>query len=626
MANYVNKFVVKRFFLCLFLLFFIVNCAGTAGQSSLLGFGSSENAKMSVSNFDGVLIAIRYPAKFSTTAKNAFIRDFVSSPIGGDIEAYQADEESPVSPELVAKDVITKSSYYTVLLYTDLSNRLPKAKVVLEPMTIGYSSGKYTAKTMSGVAPIPAALNVESFVYSHPAREAMMDSPPLTFGDLVSPVIYAWTGSQISPETAGNIIFPKQLDDTPIKYVNSNTGLDDRHSFRFLDYLNRKEGADVLTFGDIAKKGSRRPRKAGPAVAYSIPKLKNKQIYYIEVPNETVEVAEGAETPMKDRAVYEINSRDELDTHAKSLFGSISNMLISYLNILDLELASMDMRRDYIRSYDRFIVDFYPYKGDDERVLKRLDALRAIERQERESYRTVVDQKFVEKTILGKVGQNVRKLIAEEADVLNARRKLNRTANTQSIAGLGLGLFSGALIGAYGSQATSTANQLTDFASLLITTADAERITSKAVGKNWGSKFASLYQTISAQAEYSVSDTRRVSNVRFFRSALKNRYTAVRSRNNVPSRGTCKLAHPTHEKAKVIWYGGCKNGYAIGHGHAIWYDGKNLLSEYLGPVSQGAVGSVGEKVTLINHSDAPSTLGRPIERFPNVRKIKLQGE
>jgi len=185
-------------------------CASTAtGQkkSAMVGSAQAEAFKAQ-SPAGGVLAVIRYPAVVETNAKDAYYQAFRNAPIGGSV-ARGADQSMQQG---IADSVIVKSNYFALSLYKELAARLPEHGVLLSPHAVKLGpDGKLTSEPITQAESIPNVVSVDFATYSFPDPKKMMSGEPLTFGDLVTPLITVRTDHRAAAATQGVLLASEDI-------------------------------------------------------------------------------------------------------------------------------------------------------------------------------------------------------------------------------------------------------------------------------------------------------------------------------------------------------------------------------------------------------------------------------
>ena len=163
-------------------------CAGTARgtRSSVLESATPVDlTDYSMSRADA-LVVIRYPAIIHADAELSYFHAFSINAIGGEVPP--ANRTKKVTTR-IAQSVLAKSNYYVMSLYRELQRALPEHSVLLSPHIVLWDAerGVYSRPILA-TEQIPSVLTIDFNVYSFPDPTELMESPPVTFGDLVTPL------------------------------------------------------------------------------------------------------------------------------------------------------------------------------------------------------------------------------------------------------------------------------------------------------------------------------------------------------------------------------------------------------------------------------------------------------
>jgi hypothetical protein len=158
------------------------------------------------------LVVIRYPAIIHADAEEPYFHAFSVNAIGGEVPP--ANRTKKVTTR-IAQSTIAKSNYYVMSLYRELQKDLPQDAVLLSPHIILWDAerGVYSRPILA-TEQIPSVVTVDFNVYSYPDTEAMMDSPPITFGDLVTPLFVLHSDRWLQPATHGLLLASEPLLET----------------------------------------------------------------------------------------------------------------------------------------------------------------------------------------------------------------------------------------------------------------------------------------------------------------------------------------------------------------------------------------------------------------------------
>ncbi len=147
------------------------------------------------------MVVIRYPAMIHTNAENLYVSSFAINAIGGEVP-YGVHGNRQTSR--VAQSIIEKSSYFAMSLYHELKGVLPEGSVLLSPHIIEWDKERNLySRPILGSEQIPSVLTIDFNIYSFPDVNELMDAPPVTFGDLVTPMIVVKSSRWIQPSLGG---------------------------------------------------------------------------------------------------------------------------------------------------------------------------------------------------------------------------------------------------------------------------------------------------------------------------------------------------------------------------------------------------------------------------------------
>ena len=189
----------------------ISGCATTAkgASTSALMTGAAPQTLKAEVPAGGLLAVVRYPAVVDEAARDAYREAYTTSPIGGSVSAAIADS---VDAHNMADSAIVKSNYFALSLYKELAARLPEHTVLLSPHTVKLAAdGSLTSEPITQAESLPSVVTVDFATYSFPDPKKMMSSEPLTFGDLVTPLVTVRTDHRAAVPTHGVLLASKPL-------------------------------------------------------------------------------------------------------------------------------------------------------------------------------------------------------------------------------------------------------------------------------------------------------------------------------------------------------------------------------------------------------------------------------
>ena len=159
----------------------------------------------------GVLAVIRYPAIVETDAIDAFHRAYAKQAIGG---ASGRGVTNTIETVAIADSSVVKSNYFALSLYKELAAKLPEHGVLLSPHAIKLGAGgELTSEPITAAEDLPSVVSIDFATYSFPDSKRMMGDVPLTFGDLVTPLVTVRTDHRASAPNHGCLLYTSDAAD-----------------------------------------------------------------------------------------------------------------------------------------------------------------------------------------------------------------------------------------------------------------------------------------------------------------------------------------------------------------------------------------------------------------------------
>ena len=187
-------------------------CATTAqgiSKSAVNKSAPNESLRADIPD-GGVLAVVRYPAIVEEDAKDAFHRAFARQAIGG---RPGKGVTNTIETVAIADATILKSNYFALSLYKELAAKLPEHGVLLSPHAVKLGpGGELTSEPMTAAEDLPSVVSVDFATYSFPDHSKMMsNSLPLTFGDLITPLVTVRTDHRASAPNQGLLLASQPL-------------------------------------------------------------------------------------------------------------------------------------------------------------------------------------------------------------------------------------------------------------------------------------------------------------------------------------------------------------------------------------------------------------------------------
>ncbi len=572
-----------------FALAVISGCAGTAKGKGTSVYSSFEpqDASQPQKSAAAALVTIRYPAMIHANAENLYVSSFAINAIGGEVP-YGVHGNRQTSR--VAQSVVEKSSYYAMSLYRELKNTLPEGTVLLSPHIVDWNKERgLHSRPVLGTEQVPSVLTIDFNIYSFPDVGELMNSPPVTFGDLVTPLIVIRSSRWVQPSLGGLLLASPPLAD-PTWRQNRNAAqenikgklLDDpvQHdsSLGFISYLRERDEADLA----LPFRGNNGTGQGVSAIEpYALEKIQ-----------------------MNGNLIAGLSAEHSIDPFVQGFVKGASTRIVELLNSIDHEMATFFARQSALERFDPELAKVFYIQSDDESVRARLQLAEALIGAEREFLAAQSDSIY-NGTYDGNYGTKMRKIIAAEYRMLEQRRQLARKQNlTTAVAVVAL---AGSVYGAVASTAAGTAAVTAASGAALAGAGWAMHETletkteSKEVNRYFLARMAPAFdRQMAVQMEW--LESKEVITARGFAEFRNKTLSLYQSRvrsMQVDMPVQCRFEHPEFSRAGR-WYGVCSNGAASGRGYGVIMDDNGDTVEYLGDARKGLASGSGGMIIQRN--------------------------
>lgn len=529
------------------------------------------------------LVVLRYPAMIHADAESLYVSSFAVNAIGGEVPYTVYGKPQT---ERIAQSVIAKSSYFAMSLYRELKERLPEGSVLLSPHIIVWDEErKLHSRPILASEQVPAVLTVDFTTYSFPDVEEMMDSPPVTFGDLVTPLLVVRSGRWARPPLEGLLVASEPLVESAWRLSRSSA---ERQLERL---LQGQAGVDQAPLDFIAFLAERDPSPVSLPVRS--PGAGAEQRAVVErYPLEKIQ--------MNGELLARMEEDSSVDPFAVDFAAGASARIVGLLEDIDHGRATFFSRQAAVARFDPELGKVFFVRSTEESVRARLQLAEALVAAERRFLAAQSDSIYAG-TFTGDFGVRMRKIIAAEHRMLEERRRLARKQNlTTAVAALAL---AGAV---YGATVTTTASSALvaslSGVSLLgsvwaANTALETRSESEEVNEYFIARMApSFERQMSVQMEW--LESKELITARGFAEFRNKTLSLYQSRvrsMSVQGSERCSFSHPTVD-ATGLWYGECHDGYAVGSGYGLARDGGGRGVEFLGDALDGRASGAGAMI------------------------------
>lgn len=515
------------------------------------------------------LVRLRFPSAFTSDALHLLSDKYLD--FNQKQEWYlQSVTKYPVyagrAPiEARIRDGVAKSSYYALMLYKVLRDRLPAGTVILDPYTIGTSETgvQKTLATSRQSHQLPAVLELDFSVMRNETFDYSLDT------------VRALTN------TIGPFLSPNLIVSTSLEAWAGSSGVILSQPSRFTS-LGEAMGNHKL--GDIG------PANCDCRARYR-PGFTNNNaspMRYMSLGFDEIVPGRQAVTPREQRELVlpgGLYSR-ELKTGSsgtadqiEQYFEFVSNFVVISLNKVDPYLALEAEWREYLGQFDVNLGNEWPANGESERA--RLNLVKRLMDAERR-FLTAESDGYYESEFSGAPGRAMRDQIAGEYQVLHqmeAFEKEQRKAANQVVLFQLLNLAAGHSIAATNPVLSNQIlmNSLQSTVAANVSSADSE---SRATGE-LSSLFAPTVGTgITRNVEVAtatVSDTDVISaaTLEDFRRQLSGMYRKRFPTETVPMYVACKKAADMEKSAMSTYYrlsAQCQDGIPTAGVSVAWFE------------------------------------------------------
>ena len=530
------------------------------------------------------LVVIRYPAVVETAAQSTYHSNYLRTPIGGTARA----ENQISDAQAIADGAILKSNYFALSLYKELVKRLPEHSVLLSPHSVTLADDStLTSEPITQAESIPSVLTVDFAAYSFPDPVKMMSGAPLTFGDLITPLVTIHSDHRADAPTRGVLLSSQPL----LHHASGNAASAISSSLNSLQQGQFDTASSELHFvsfisqdniGATSTKGLHSQSEQSSTRIYPLEKV----LLDRDALNALATDSSGAVDPLED------------------VFSSpLADKVVDLLNTVDMTKATMMERAVSIAQFDPALAALTLTGLEDEDFQARM---RYTERllQAEQRYLSVQSLRIFDGIHNGEMGAQVRDMLGEEYTILEERRKLARQQNIAT----GLAVLGAVAAGVAISQTGRDGNVNIGEAILTSTIANAAVFAanqafrlnrqSAAIGANYLTSIVpALEEQVSVQVNL-IDSNETITAIRFedLREKLQELYSE--NQRAVEAIGSnCSYTH-SDGVSDGVWLGECAGGKASGAGVGILTYDDGTSVEYYGTAEDGQPNGAGY---LIRH-------------------------
>lgn len=559
-------------------------CAGTARGVRQSVYDHDETVSVvdeSRSDADAMVV-IRYPAVVQDDALPAYYRSFEQHAVGG---RFERDDLPPNEIDRIAQSIIAKSNYYVMSLYRELGERLPKDSVLLSPHVIELDENqRLTSRALLASEQVPTVVTIDFNVYSFPDPRKMMDSPPLTFGDIVTPMFTIHANHWLRPPTNGLLLSSEALVEAAWTLSREQASAQvqalmdgDPAPARPLDFVRFLDRGD-MAFTDLPLKS---------------PGESRREVVAVEVhPLEKIR--------LDPELMARLGQDLAVDPFAEEFIRGAATRTVVALNGADHDRATFFERRAALSAFDPGLGYAFLARSTDESVRARLRMAESLLRAERR-FLSAQSEALYEGAYEGVYGDQMRQVIRAEFNMLEERRDLARAQNWSTalaIVAMAGAVYAGGDPDSGNFFRSSTFGNLAAIGSVwAMSNAFTKNAQSKIVGSNFLVQMApALDRQVSVQVEW-LESTEEITARDFdsFRAKALALYQSSARGMKLQHDRRCRFGHPAID-AVGFWVGPCVDGAAQGSGFGLTVDAEGNTVEYLGQASGGVAEGIGAMV------------------------------
>lgn len=565
-------------------------CAGTARGKKTSVYQNEKNVEVtdySLSKADAMVV-IRYPAIIHADAEQSYFHAFSINAIGGEVPP---ENRTKKATHRIAQSLIAKSNYFVMTLYRELQKELPPDSVLLSPHIIMWDREKgIYSRPILATEQIPSVATIDFNVYSYPDTDEMMDSPPVTFGDLVTPLFVVHSNRWVRPPTNG-----LWLSSAPLLQAAW-----EQSSLQAKNEVDRKIDQSLLAYQrplDFIAFLNSRSRGRQNLPLKSVGGSNHGLIAVEDYPLEKIK--------MNGFLLENLSENWTQDPFAESFVKGAANRIKQTLNSIDHDKATFFARQNALARFDPELAIAFLARTGGESVRVRLQLAEALIEAERK-FLASQSLGLYEGTYSGDYGMQMRQMIEGEYKLLEKRRAEARKQNvTTAVAALAL---VGSVYGATVSGAAGAAF-MQNFAGVFMLGslwAMSSTFKTQARSAEMSEHFLTLIapaleRQISVQMEW-LESKEKITAIGFaeFRNKTLSLYQARVRSLQADFTDRCTFKHPSFSQAGT-WYGSCNGGMASARGYGVVRSASGSYVEYLGTAKNGMASGTGGMIVRVSN-------------------------
>lgn len=578
----------------LFTVLVLSGCAGTARGIKSSVYEHDESLSLvdvSRSKADAMVI-IRYPAIVDQDALPAYYRSFEQHAIGGKLNP---DNRVRQETDRVAQSIIAKSNYFAMSLYREFRDSLPQHTVLLSPHIIKLDdSANLTSEPLLASEEIPSVVTIDFNVYSFPDPREMMNSEPLTFGDIVTPLFVVHSNRWLRPPTHGLLLSSQPLLDSA--WNQSERQARKQTSNRLDDTVFEfRRPLDFVSFLHHGNQGV-------PGLPLKSAGQSRRGVAAVELhPLEKIRM---------DGDTFAVLTQDaSVDPFAEDFVKGAATRVVTALNETDHDRATFFTRQIALSRFDPALGEAFLSRSRSENLRARLQMGEALISAEKQ-FLSAQSESLYQGAYEGVYGQQMRQMLSAEYRLLEDRRELARAQNLSTA--LAVVAMAGAVYAGsnnnssnfFRSRTMSNVAMLTSIWAM--NSAFSAHAQSRTVGENFLVQMApAINRQVTVQVEWLESRQEITAGdfAEFRNKTLSLYQSSVRSASPHTFDPACRFMHPDLEQSGR-WFGLCQNGLGTSSGYGLILDDQGHVVEFIGTARAGLANGKGAMIL-----DSPGEVG-----------------
>ena len=357
-----------------------------------------------------VMAVVRYPAYIEEAAEEKFHNSYASRTIGSSL---YSDDAGLAETAAIADIMLLKSNYFALSIYKELAERLPEHSVLLSPHAIKLDArGDLTSEPMTQAETLPNIVSIDFAAYTFPDAKRMLEGEPVSFGDIITPLVTVRTDHRASAPTQGVLLTSRPTLRGAVANGRQTVAQN------LFDFEAGKFEANALELDFITTLNNTVPIRV-----YSRKLSKTAS-------DNTLSTLPLEQIRLDGTKITNLNTSDiaQEDPLEGEFSASLANQVIGMINKIDIKKATMI---NYATAISQFDVSLGPQtligSTDPEYAVRERYAARLLEAEQ--NYLSVQSLRLFDGVYNGELGFQVRDTLKAEYDVLQERRGLTRKQN-----------------------------------------------------------------------------------------------------------------------------------------------------------------------------------------------------